>query len=308
MERGCIMRKKRYGIIQDIRDNKTSYILMAPMLILILIFIVAPVCIAIALSFTYYNIIEFPKFAGFSNYQKLLLEDDVFLIALKNTMLFSFVTGPVSYGACLLMAWFVNDLKPKMRAVVTLMCYAPALSGNAYFIWTYLFSGDSYGFVNAQLLKLGLLKQPLYFFDTPGLNLWLVIFIQLWMSLGTGFLVFIAGLQGISRDQYEAASVDGISNQFQELWHITLPNMKPQLLFGAVLQVAATFAVSDICMNLTGFPSKLYSTHTIVLHMIDYGSIRYEMGYASAIAVFLFAITVLVMQGVRMLLKLGKDE
>lgn len=287
----------------EVKKNKASYLLIAPFFIVFLLFVVAPVFTAIVLSFTYYNVIEPPRFIGWSNYKQLFLDDDVFLIAVKNTFLFAVITGPISYFACLLFAWLINELKPRTRAIATLLFYAPSISGNVYFIWGYIFSGDAYGLINGWLMSIGIVKEPVLWLQDPAMNLFIIMLVQLWMSLGTSFLAFIAGLQSVDKALYEAGAIDGIRNRWQELYHITIPSMKPQLIFGAVMQITVTFAVSDICMQLAGFPSPLYSAHTIVLHMIDYGSIRYEMGYASSIAVVLFIITVGTNQIVRKFLK-----
>ncbi len=283
---------KRVGLIRDIRDNKTSYLMMAPYLLLFILLVVLPVIVAVVMSFTYFNVFEAPRFIGWSNFQQLLLEDDVFLIALKNTLLFALITGPLSYGMCLMFAWLVNELRPKIRSVATLLFYVPSISGNVYFIWRFIFSGDSYGLINGFLMRLGVLKEPVLFLSDPRYNFAIVILVQLWMSLGTSFLAFIAGLQCVDRSMLEAGAVDGIRNRFQELYYLTLPSMKPQLMFGAVMQISAAFAVGSVSQDLVGFPSPLYSAHTIVLHMQDYGALRYEMGYASAIAVVLFMMTV----------------
>lgn len=287
----------------EVKRNKTLYALIAPYMTLFILFTVVPVIAAVFLSFTYYNVIQPPKFIGWSNFKQLFLDDEVFFIGVKNTFVFAVITGPVSYFACLIFAWLVNELKPKLRAIATLLFYAPSISGNVFVIWTYIFSGDAYGVINGFLMKYGFLKEPILWLQDPKYNLKVVMLVSLWMSLGTSFLSFIAGLQGVDKSLYEAGAIDGIRNRFQEFYHITVPSMKPQLMFGAVMQISATFAVGDICTALVGFPSPMYSAHTIVLHMYDYGSTRYEMGYASAIAVVLFIVTVVINQIIKKMIK-----
>jgi multiple sugar transport system permease protein len=277
-------------MIKDVKRDKHLYALIAPYTLLFFLFTVLPVVLSMFISLTYFNMLEFPKWNGWSNYERLFLEDDIFLIALKNTFIFAVITGPVSYMACFVFAWLINELRPKVRALMTLVFYAPSISGNVYFIWQIMFSGDSYGIVNGFLLKSGFINEPILWFQNPKYTLIIIIIVQLWLSLGTSFLAFIAGLQSIDRTLFEAGAVDGIRNRWQELWFITLPAMRPQLLFGAVIQITASFAVADVAMNLAGFPSVQYSAHTIVTHLIDYGTIRFEMGYASAIATVLFVI------------------
>lgn len=271
----------------------TCYGFALPYFIIFCIFTVCPVLISIFIGFTDYNMLEKPNFVGVENYIRLFLEDDIFIIALKNTFILAAVTGPVSYIMALLIAWVINELSPKLRAFVTVVFYAPSLSGNVLLIWTVLFSSDAYGYVNGWLMELGLLDEPIRWFYNAKYIMPLVIVVVLWSSMGTNFLSFIAGLQGIDKSLYEAAAMDGIKNRFQELWYITLPSMRPQLLFGAVMSIASSFGIGSVVTGLVGFPSTDYAAHTIINHLEDYGGIRYEMGYASAIATVLFGMMLL---------------
>lgn len=261
---------------------------MSPYMIIFFLFTVIPVVLSLGLSFFYFNMLEFPRFVGWQNYSRLFLNDDIFMIALKNTLLFAVITGPISYVACFVFAWIINELSPKVRAFMTLIFYAPAISGNVFFIWLIIFSGDSYGYLNGFLMKSGFILEPVQWLLDEKYILPIVMIVQLWLSLGTSFLAFIAGLQTIDRTLIEAGAVDGIKNRWQELWYITLPSMRPQLMFGAVMQITASFAVADISIALAGFPSVNYAAHTVVTHLMDFGTIRFEMGYASAIATVLF--------------------
>ncbi len=275
-----------------LRQHKASYLMIAPYFILFFFFTVLPVLMSVLLSFTYYNMLEPPEFIGWSNYVKLLLDDDIFLISLKNTLLFAVITGPISYMLCLLFAWIINEFQPKMRAILTLIFYAPSICGNAYMVWNLILTGDRYGYLNGLLLNLDLLNEPILWMQTEKYVMPVLIVVQLWLSLGTGFLSFIAGLQTVDKGMYEAAAIDGVRNRWQELWYVTLPAMKPQLMFGAVMQITQSFAVADISINLAGNPSVNYSGATIVTHLLDYGSTRLDMGYASAIATILFLLMV----------------
>ena len=289
------------------KAHKHSYLLMAPYMLLFGLFTILPVVMSVLIGFTYFNMLEFPRFIGWQNYTRLFLEDDVFLIAIKNTLLFAAITGPLSYLASFVFDWIINDLRPKMRAFMTLIFYAPSISGNVFFIWLIIFSGDRYGIANGFLINLGMMLEPIQWLKTEKYILPIIILVQLWLSLGTGFLAFIAGLQTVDRTLYEAGAVDGVNNRWQELWYITLPSMKPQLMFGAVIQLTASFAVADVSIALAGFPSVNYAAETIVTHLIDFGTIRFEMGFASAIATVLFMLMVgtnLIVQ--RLLRKVGE--
>ena len=276
--------------LKEIKRNKTAYFMVAPFMILFFIFTVLPVGMSIVLSFTRFNLLEMPEFIFVDNYIRLFLDDDIFLIACQNTLVFAAITGPVSYFMSLLIAWFINELPPKIRAIVTLIFYAPSISGSVYLIWTVLFSGDSYGYVNAWLIELGFITSPILWFQNAEYVMGLCIVVALWTSLGTSFLSFIAGLQGVDKSLYEAAAVDGIKNRWQELWYVTLPTMRPQLMFGAVMSITQSFGFGAVVTALAGFPSVDYAAHTIMHHLEDYGGQRFEVGYSSAIAVILFAI------------------
>lgn len=266
--------------------------MLAPYFILFFFFTVLPVLISVGLSFTSFNVLEPPKFILWDNYIRLFLDDDIFKIAIKNTLIFAVITGPISYFMCLLFAWIINEFKGKTRALLTLIFYAPSISGNAYVVWNLILSGDRYGFLNGFLLKISWINEAIMWMRIEKYILPMLIVVQLWLSLGTGFLTFIAGLQTVDKTLYEAGAVDGVKNRWQELWYITLPSMKPQLMFGAVMQITQAFAVADISIQLAGNPSVNYAGTTIVTHLLDYGSIRYEMGYASAIATLLFLMMV----------------
>jgi multiple sugar transport system permease protein len=274
------------------KQNRQSYILMAPYFILFTIFTVLPVLVSMVIGFTDFNMLQWPSFVGWDNYIRLFLEDEIFVKALTNTVIFAVVTGPVSYLMCFTFAWVINELPPKIRAFMTLIFYAPSISGNVFFVWQYFFSGDRYGMANAILMNFGLINSEINWFRDSTYVLPLLLVVQLWLSLGVGFLAFIAGLQTVDKSLYEAGAVDGLQNRWQELWYITIPSMRPQLMFGAVMQITTSFAVADISIQLAGFPSINNAGATIVTHLIDFGSIRFEMGYASAIATLLFIIMV----------------
>ena len=265
-------------------------IFLAPFLSLFVIFTVLPILSSIALSFTQFNMFQPPVFAALENYIRMFFDDDVFIIALRNTLVFALITGPIGYILSFMFAWFINEFARGIRAVMTVIFYGPSLAGNVFFMWLFIFSGDSVGLLNSTLMRMGLLQAPAQWLTDPRLIMGVVIAVILWLSMGAGFLAFVAGLQNLDRQLFEAAAIDGVNNRFQELFFITLPQMKPQLLFGAVMTIAQSFAVGYEAMALTGFPSTDYRAHTLVLHIMDLGAVRFEMGYASAVATALFTI------------------
>lgn len=277
---------------KEMKRNYVAYLMCLPFYLIFIIFTISPVVFSIYYSLTIFNMIEAPQFVWLSNYMRLFLDDDVFILAVKNTFIFAVVTGPVSYFLSLFTAWFINEIPPKIRAVITLVFYAPSLATGMTFIWKVMFDGDSYGYVNSIMIRLGVYTTPIQFFQNESYVMPLCIVVALWTSLGVSFLSFIGGLQTIPKDQYEAAAVDGIRNRWQELWYVTLPNMKQQLLFGAVMSITQSFNFGQIVNDLAGFPSVNYAAHTIMHHLQDYGNQRFEIGYASAIATVLFVIMI----------------
>mgnify|MGYP000024238959 FL=1 len=285
------------------KRSKMCYLFLAPYAILFGLFVILPVISSIFFSFTYYNILEKPRFIGLSNYISLILEDDIFLIGIKNTLLIAVITGPLGYIMSFLFAWLINELPRWVRSVAVVVFYAPSIAGNCYVIFSVFFRGDAYGYVNAFLMNLGIIDSPILWFINPKYMLPICMLVILWMSLGTGFLSFVAGLQGVDRAQFEAGYMDGIKNRWQELWYITLPNMKPMLMFGAVMSITQAFGVCDVTMALCGYPSTDYAARTVVTHLFDYGYSRFEMGYASAIATILFLIMILCNKAIQSLLR-----
>lgn len=281
------------------KKNAACYAMLFPFALLFITFVVVPVISAIGLSLTDYNMLELPGFVGAENYIRVFLEDDDFITAVRNTLVFAIVTGPLSYFACLIFAWLINELDRRTRSVLTVIFYLPSMSSAMYVIWMFIFSGDQYGFINSTLMNLGILDEPMQWLTDARTILPIIMIVQLWMSLGTSFLSFIAGLQNVDRQLYEAAAVDGVRNRWQELFFITLPSMGPQLLFGAVMQIGASFSVSQICIVLAGFPSTDNAALTVVTHIMDYGNMRMELGYASALSVVLFASVLLVNRAVQ---------
>ena len=290
---------KMQWTLKEMKRNWVAYLMVAPYMLIFTCFTLIPVLLSVFMSFTDFNMLEPPNIVWLDNYIRLFLDDDIFLLAAKNTLIFAAIVGPVSYIMSFMVAWFINELPPKIRAVVTLVFYAPSISGQVYLIWATLFSSDAYGWANAWLMKLQIINKEINWFKDAAYVMPLCIIVALWTSLGTSFLSFIAGLQGVDRALFEAGAVDGIKNRWQELWYIVLPSMKPQLMFGAIMAITSSFGFGGIVTALCGFPSVDYAAHTIMHHLDDYGGQRFEIGYSSTIAVILF----LVMIGANMLVK-----
>ena len=286
-----------------LRRNATGYIFLAPFLILLFIFVVVPVGVSVVLSFTNYNMLQPPKFVGLENYMSLILNDDVFLIALKNTFVFALFIGPIGYFMSFLMAWILDTMKA--RNLFSIAFYAPSITSAVAMtvVWLYFFSPDRYGMVNNALTELGLITEPILWNADPRYIMPVVVLISVWMSMGNGFLVFLAGLQNLPDEVFEQARIDGVGSRFQELFYMTLPMMKPQLLFGAVMSITSAFSIHEVTVALAGFPSTEYAAHTMVNHMWDYGYQRFEMGYASAIAAVLFLMMLVCRKIINLLLE-----
>ena len=281
-----IMQKEHYTKHQIV----TGYAFLTPFLLMFIVFTVLPIAVSIVLSFTYFNGFSMPDFVGLSNYIKLFLSDELFMKAVSNTLVFALITGPVGYFLCLFLAWAVSEFPAKIRSVLTLLFYAPSICGSAYLVFTIIFSGDRYGWVNSFLMEMNMIYEPIQWTTDSDYMIYVALIVVLWSSLGSGFLSFIAGFLNVDERLYEAGAIDGVSNRWQELWYITLPSMKPQLLFGAVMSITSSFGVGPIIDGIFGNPSTDYALYTMVHELQDYANTRLELGYASAIATVLFAI------------------
>lgn len=290
-------------------ENNVFFMMTLPFMILFFMFSILPVLASIVLSFFDYDMVSSPIFASLGNYIRMFTEDEVFIKVLGNTLKFSIVAGPLSYILAFILAWMINEFSPIIRVALTFIFYAPALVGNAYFIWQVLFSSDSYGYLNNLLISFGLINEPINWFQNTAYNFTILLIVQLWMSMGVSFLANIAGLQNVNTELYEAGAIDGVRTRWHELWYITLPSMKSILLFGAVMQIQAVFSVSGMITTLAGYPSVNNSVDTLVSYISDVATARYEMGYASALSVFLFALVLVFRFGIGALLNLvGKSD
>ena len=246
-----------------VKQNKASYLMIAPFMLFFLVFTIVPVLMSLPMGFTDFNMVQMPKFIGLSNYTTLFLADKVFIQSIRVTLVFALFTGPISYVLCFLLAWLINELHPKLRTIFTLIFYAPSMA-NVYTVWKLIFSGDSYGYLNSFLLDLGLINSPIQWLTDGSYVLGVTIVVQMWISLGAGFLALRAGFQNIDRSQYEAGAIEGIKSRWQELIYITIPSMGPQLMFAAVMQIVSSFTAGTVSQNLVGFPSTDYKAHSIM--------------------------------------------
>lgn len=277
--------KAKHG---SLKGQGPMFVMLSPFLIVFFVFTILPILTSITLSFTNFDLISMPKFAGVENYKRMLADDTVFPTVVKNTLVFAIISGPIGFLLSFLLAWFVNEFTPKVRTFLSFLFYAPSLVGNAYFIWKVAFSGDSYGYINSLLLSLGVITEPIIWLKNASYLMPIIIVVQLWQSMGISFLSNISGLQNVSGELYEAGAIDGIRNRWQELRYITLPSMQHMLLFSAVMQIQSSFSVSAIAIEFAGYPSVEHSVDTIVSYLADVATVRFEMGYAAAISVVLF--------------------
>ncbi len=279
------------------KHDAKAYLLLSPYIILFSMFILVPVIIAVALSFTYFDVINAPSFTGMLNYISLFTQDTVFLKkVLPNTFLYALIVGPGGYVLSFLIAWTLSQIQPIPRTILSLCIYTPSMVGAVFIgvIWKTIFSGDQGGWMNSWLMKLDIIDQPIQFLLTKDYFMLIMIIVSLWSAMGIGFLAMISGILNIDKELYEAAYMDGIKNRFQEIIYITVPSMKPQMLFGAVMAIVNAFNMGWIGVTLSGAnPTPEYAGQLITNHIEDYGFIRYEMGYASAVSVVLLLIVYL---------------
>lgn len=274
--------------------KKNAYLFLLPYILLFTLFIIVPVLMAIFLSFTNFNTIETPEFIGFLNYINLLTQDEIFMqYVLPNTVLFAAIVGPGGYILSFLLAWVLAQLTRVPRTIFALIFYSPSMTAGIAMavVWRVMFSGNQSGYVNNVLIQLGIITEPVVWLQDTRFLLLIMIIVALWSSMGVGFLAMMSGVLNIDQTLYEAGAIDGVKNRFQELIYITIPSMKPQMLFGAVMSIVSTFAAGAIGVQLTGAnPTPSYAGQLMVNHIEDYGFIRFEMGYAAALSVVLLLI------------------
>lgn len=228
---------------------------------------------------------------GLGNYIALLTQDDTFMkYVLPNTIQFAVIVGPGGYALAFLLAWMLAQLPKIPRTIFAVILYSPSMTASVAMavVWKALFSGDQTGYLNSFLMGLGVLNEPIQWLQSPQHLMTIMIAVTLWGSMGIGFLAMLAGILEISPELYEAAEIDGMSSRWQEIFYITIPSMKPQMLFGAVMALVGTFQAGAIGVTLSGTnPTPQYAGQLIVNHIEDYGFLRYEMGYAAAVSVVL---------------------
>ncbi len=289
MQAKLIKKKLTFSdVMKKIWSDRVSYLFLLPFAVSFITFTVLPVLTSVFYGFTYNNIFEPLRFIGLDNYIRMFTRDDVFPIALQNTLVFAVIIGPGGYLLSFVVAWLINEISSRLRALYVLIFYSPAIAGSVYVVFSVLFSGDMYGYVNGFLLKWGFIDTPIEWLTDVNYIKFVIILCVLWSSMGAGFLSFVAGFKNIDQQYYEAAAMDGLRNRWQELWYITLPMMKPQLLFGAVMGISGAFSIGDVTTTLAGYPSTDNVATTIVNLIQDVGYTRFELGYASAMATVLF--------------------
>lgn len=275
----------------SVQGNKLSLLFMAPYLIGFLAFIVLPVIVAMFLSFTNFDSITSPNFVFLNNYLFMLTEDTVFMQkVLPNTILFAVIVGPASFFLSFFLAWLLAQIPKLPRTILALLIYSPSLVGGIAMqvVWVVIFNGDANGYLNSFLLNIGLIEDPIQWLQSTKHLFPIMCLVTIWSSSGVGFLSMLSGILNVDSQLYEAAYIDGMKNRFQELIYVTIPSMKPQLLFGAVMAIVATFQAGAIGVQLSGSnPTPNYAGQLIVNHIEDFGFIKYEMGYASALSVIL---------------------
>ncbi len=283
-------------ILRQIWKDRVSYLFLLPFALSFILFTVLPVLTSVFYSFTYNNIFQPLRFVGLDNYVRMFTRDAVFPTAVQNTLVLALITGPLGYILSFSLAWLINEVNSKLRMLFVLIFYSPAIAGSIYVVFGVLFSSDMYGYVNGFLLNWGFIERPIEWLTDVRYIQMVIALCVLWGSMGAGFLSFVAGLKNVDQQLYEAAALDGLRNRWQELWYVTLPVMKPQLMFGVVMSISGAFSIHDVTIALAGYPSTDNVATTIVNLMSDVGYQRFELGYASAMATVLFVIMILTRQ------------
>lgn len=282
---------------KKVRQEAVGIGFILPYALAFLTFITVPVIMGMLLSLTYFNLLEAPRFVFLSNYVNLFTADDVFMQkVIPNTVQFAVFVGPIGYMLGFFLAWLLAQIPHRARTILALIIYSPSMTAGVAMsvMWRIIFSGDESGYLNAILLQLNLIETPIQWLTNPQYLMGVMIVVTLWSSMGIGFLAMLAGVLNINQELYEAAAIDGMNSKLQEIFYITIPSMKPQMLFGAVMSLVSTFNAGSIGVQLSGQnPTPQNAGQLIVTHIDDYGFIRFDMGYAAAISVILLIMVLL---------------
>ena len=277
--------------VEKRKRSLPPWTLLTPYGIVFTVFIIIPVVAAIVLSFTYFNTIQPPKLVGLQNYIDLFTTDSTFLkYVVPNTITYALFVGVGGYILSFFLAWSLSQLTHGVRTVMAVIIYSPSLTGGVLIanIWKVIFDGSETGYLNYWLMKLGVIAEPIKWLQSSNYLMVVMIIVALWSSMGVGFLSILSGITNVDKEIYEAAYMDGIKNRFQEIFYVTIPSIKPQMLFGAVMAIVNTFTTSGVGVALSGSnPTPNYAGQLIGTHIEDFGFIRNEMGYAAAVSVVL---------------------
>jgi len=261
------------------------WVLLGPTLFGLLVGTLGPVLAAVGISFTHWDVITPPTYAGIENYQRLL-SDPTFTKALINTVYYVGLMVPISTVLSLALALLMNQ---KLHAITWYRTayFLPVVSSTVAvaLVWSWIYSKD-FGLLNFVLRSLGM--DPIAWLSSTKWAMPAIIIMGVWGILGEGMIIFLAGLQSISQSYYEAAEVDGASG-WQKLWRITLPLITPSLFFYFIITMINAFQTFEQIYIMTrGGPVN--STTTIVYYIYRNAFRNFKMGYASAQAIVLFLI------------------
>ncbi len=285
------------SLVSELVEQRYSYLFIAPAIILFSVFVLIPVIASFFLSFTKYNTLSAPRWVGLDNYYQILFQDPRFWKALCNTTIY--VVGVVPVGICVsLLLAVAIDRKIKFKNFYKSIFFMPVVTSivAVSVIWKWLFAGEKYGLINHWLMKMGI--NPVDWLMSPTWTLPAIMIMSIWAGLGYNMILLLAGLQTIPRTFYETADIDGATGWYK-FWHITLPLLRPTLLFVVIMSMINSFQLFEQVYIMTsgtgeGVGGVLDSALSLVAYLYERGFQRFEMGYASAIAYILFAIILVV--------------
>lgn len=276
------------------KDHLLAYLFIAPFLICFFVFIVLPCLMAALLAFTSYDAIQFPKFIGFDNFIYMLTRDQVLMkYVIPNTFIFAVIVGPGGYIAQFMLAWLINKIPKSMKIIYIMAIYTPSIAGGVLIsvVWTVFFNPDKLGYLNNFLINIGFITNPIAWTQEKGYLLVIMIIVTLWGSMGVGFLSLFSGMQNVDQQLYEAGEIDGISHDLQKLFYITIPSMKPQMLFSAIMAITGALNAGDIGVQLSGSnPTPDYAGQLIQNHINDFGFARMQLGYATSLSLMVLIV------------------
>ncbi len=295
------LEQKLRSFCDEMHKNRSAYFMMTPFFVLFIAFTVLPVIGALPTAFTDFKLPGSAAFAGIENFRDLFIENELFISALKNTLVSFLITGLGGFVLCIFAAWLISPLGKRLKTVFAVILCLPSFLYGAFAVCGIAFGEGMESPLNSALMCLGIITSPVDWLNSTPASFLLMQLSKLWGTFGISFLVTLAGFDEAhgcceNAELYDAARIDGLSNRFGHLIFVTIPVSAPHLALAAVLQIAAALSPGSV---FTTTPANM----TLTDYMLTMGAGEFDIGMASAVGVLITAFSLLVYFIVRKLFR-----